>query len=306
MSELEEFNIFCQYKRIKRKSELLDRFIKEKILQIKESLLQPPVKLKQNLRVKISSSFNNETSEWNLRIEGRVMVKDKEVIFDEDKNLKMLNFFEKIFIDFEKEDQRSYMNIDWRKLNSVNDLNYDAIDITRSMIPGRDSINIVIKFFKDYSPKEFVLSSKLSKLLNIKQGNIMKIINSLWQYIKLNRLQDRDRRNIINCNKELEEVFNKESFKFSQINGLLRQHLSPINPLEVNFTITNGVTESKILDIPVEICSKYRYDQEDFIVANNINLITDENSNEERVRNYFIFLIKFYLIKYRHLEQFQK
>ena len=285
MSELEEFNIFCQYKRIKRKSELLDRFIKEKILQIKESLLQPPVKLKQNLRVKISSSFNNESSEWNLRIEGRVMVKDKEVIFDEDKNLKMLNFFEKIFIDFEKEDQRSYMNIDWRKLNSVNDLNYDAIDITRSMIPGRDSINIVIKFFKDYSPKEFVLSSKLSKLLNIKQGNIMKIINSLWQYIKLNRLQDRDRRNIINCNKELEEVFNKESFKFSQINGLLRQHLSPINPLEVNFTITNGVTEPKILDIPVEICSKYRYDQEDFIVANNINLITDENSNEERVRN---------------------
>ena len=176
------------------------------------------------------------------------------------------------------------MNIDWRKLNSVNDLNYDAIDITRSMIPGRESINIIIKFFKDYSPKEFVLSSKLSKLLNIKQGNIMKIVNSLWQYIKLNRLQDRDRRNIINCNRELEEVFNKESIKFSQINWLLRQHLSPINPLEVNFTITNGVTEPKFLDIPVEICSKYRYDQEDFIVANNISLITDE-SNEEKVSN---------------------
>ena len=108
MNELDEFNIFLQYKRIKKKSESLDRFIKEKTLQIKESLLQPPVKLKQNLRVKISSTFNNETSEWNLRIEGRVMVKDKEILFEEDKNLKMLNFFEKIFIDFEKDDQRSY------------------------------------------------------------------------------------------------------------------------------------------------------------------------------------------------------
>lgn len=49
-----------------------------------------------------------------------------------------------------KEDQASYMNIDWRKLNNAYDCNYDAIDISRAMIEGRDSVDISIKFFKEY------------------------------------------------------------------------------------------------------------------------------------------------------------
>jgi chromatin remodeling complex protein RSC6 len=66
------------------------------------------------------------------------------------------------------------------------------------MIPERENINISIKFYKEYCPKEFLLSDKLANLLNIKQGNIMTIVNALWQYIKLNRIQYRDRRKIIN------------------------------------------------------------------------------------------------------------
>jgi SWI/SNF-related matrix-associated actin-dependent regulator of chromatin subfamily D len=102
----------------------------------------------------------------------------------------------------------------------------------------------------------------------------MAVVNALWQYIKLNRLQDRDRRKIINCNKELEEIFNRETIEFSKINNLLRQHLRPIDPIEVNYTITKGDQQPKYLEIPVEICSKYRSELEDFIVSNNVSLIT--------------------------------
>jgi len=281
MNELNDMNIFMQYKKLKKTSANLNSFIKNKLMLLKESLLQPPVKLKQNLRAKISSSFNKETSEWTLKIEGRVMIEDKELIFEESKNLKMLHFFEKIFIDFDKEDQRSYMNIDWRKLNNSGDWNYDSLEITRSMIPERENINISIKFYKEYCPKEFLLSDKLANLLNIKQGNIMTIVNALWQYIKLNRLQDRDRRKIINWNKELEEIFNKESIEFSRINSLLRQHLRSTDPIEINFQITKGDPEPKMVDIPVEIISNYRSELEDFIVANNITLITEGEINEK-------------------------
>lgn len=165
----------------------------------------------------------------------------------------MLNFIDKIFIDFEKEDQVKYMNIDWRRLNNLNKLNYDAIDITRSMISEKDTIKISIKFFMEHSPKEFKLSEKLSKLIDIEQGNIMVILNAIWQYIKLNRLQDRDRRNIINCNKEMEEVFDKETIEFSMINNLVRQHLNPIDPIQVDFIITKGTQQPIYLNIPVEI-----------------------------------------------------
>ena len=272
INELNDLNIFRQYKRLIHKSSKLDMFIKEKLVTLKESLLQPPSKLKQNLNIKISSTFNQENSEWNLRIEGKVMV-DQDSNLTCGKDIKMLNFFEKIFIDFE-EDQSKYMNIDWRKLNNLNNCDYDAIDITRSMIPEKENIKISIKFFKEYSPKEFMISEKLSKLIDMEQGNIITIVNALWQYIKLNRLQDRDRRKVINCNKEMEEIFNKETIEFSRINGLLRQQLRPIDPIEVNYTIIKGNQEPKYLNIPVEICSRYRYELEDFIVANNINLIT--------------------------------
>eukprot|EP00343_Euplotes_focardii_P003700 CAMPEP_0205817442 /NCGR_PEP_ID=MMETSP0205-20121125/24345_1 /ASSEMBLY_ACC=CAM_ASM_000278 /TAXON_ID=36767 /ORGANISM="Euplotes focardii, Strain TN1" /LENGTH=187 /DNA_ID=CAMNT_0053108023 /DNA_START=549 /DNA_END=1109 /DNA_ORIENTATION=- len=73
----------------------------------------------------------------------------------------------------------------------------------------------------------------------------------------------------------MEEIFNKETIEFSRINGLLRQHLNPIDPIELNYIIIKGDQEPKYIDIPVEICSRHRYELEDFIVANNISLITE-------------------------------
>ena len=193
IAELEDMGIFRMYKNLKSKSEKLDGFIKDKLLQIKESLLQPPIKLQQNLRLKISSKFDKENLEWTLRIAGRVMTQDKAEILDPDSDLKMLQFFDKIFIEFEKNDKITYMNIDWRKLNHTDNLHYDAIDITRKAIPEVDSFNVTIKFFKDYAPKEYLLSDELAQILKIRQGSMLKINNALWMYIKLNRLQDRDK-----------------------------------------------------------------------------------------------------------------
>mmetsp|Transcript_4224 Transcript_4224/g.3550 ORF Transcript_4224/g.3550 Transcript_4224/m.3550 type:complete len:253 (+) Transcript_4224:34-792(+) len=119
ISELNALNIFRQYCRLKKKSSKLDMFIKEKLTTLKESLLQPPTKLKQNLRLKISSTYNNSNSEWNLRIEGKISLPENDPLSG-GKESKMMNFFEKIFIDFEDDDSQ-YMNIDWRKLNNLND-----------------------------------------------------------------------------------------------------------------------------------------------------------------------------------------
>ncbi|CAI2365243.1 unnamed protein product [Moneuplotes crassus] len=284
INELSELNIFNQYRRLKKKSSKLDMFIRDKLTTMKESLLQPPTKIKQNLKIKISSTYNEKSNEWNLRIQGRVMQNEQKKALQGD-DYKMLNFFEKIFIDFEKEDQTNYLNIDWRKLNNADNCSYDAIDITRSMIPEKESIKISIKFFKEYSPKEFMLSEKLSKLIDIQQGSIITIVYALWQYIKLNRLQDRDNRKIINCNKEMEEVFMRETIDFSKINSILHRHFTPIEPLEVNYEIIKGEQEPTILNIPVEVNSRHRTDLEDIIVANNINLITsgemDHRADEE-------------------------
>lgn len=119
MHELDDLSIFHIYKKLIRKSEQLDVFIKDKMYQIKESFLQPPIKLKHNLRIKISSKFDEDGSKWTLRIAGRVMTINKSEVLDPQNNLKMLQYFDKIFIEFEKSEKTSYMNIDWRKLNNL-------------------------------------------------------------------------------------------------------------------------------------------------------------------------------------------
>jgi chromatin remodeling complex protein RSC6 len=123
------------------------------------------------------------------------MTKNKSEILGSNCPIKMLQYFDKIFIEFEQNDNISYMNVDWRKLNNTDDLQYDAIEVTRKAPSDIDSFNVNIKLFKDHRPKEYMLSDKLANVLKITQGNIIKINNALWMYIKLNRLQDRDKIN---------------------------------------------------------------------------------------------------------------
>jgi chromatin remodeling complex protein RSC6 len=131
-------------------------------------------------------------TDWTLAIMGRILdEKPRE-------ETRFLNYFKSVNIQFEKEDQRYYKNVDWENQGEAN---FDAINIKRSWQGERDDIHLSLLFDKKDSPEEFILSSELSEILDFERGTYLKIVNALWLYIKLNRLQDGDNKQI--CNQAL-------------------------------------------------------------------------------------------------------
>lgn len=77
-----------------------------------------------------------------------------------------------------------YPTIEWVKAHNKDSASNDAIDIERALPSEPLSINV--KLYPETYPREYKLSEKLSSLLLIKQDTRARVINALWQYIKLN------------------------------------------------------------------------------------------------------------------------
>lgn len=73
--------------------------------------------------------------------------------------------------------------------------------------------------------------------MGVEEDTRLRIIGALWQYIKSNRLQDADNRELVNCNAELAEVFGEDKVEFHNAIFKLKEHLLEVQPIELNFEI---------------------------------------------------------------------
>ena len=98
-------------------------------------------------------------------------------------------------------------------------------------------MKIKILFYLSYHIQEFVITSKLSELLGITQGTRPQILYHLWQYIKLNSLQDNENPKIEINNKQFTTIFGCEKLDISSLSSRLTEHLKSPSPLEIDFNI---------------------------------------------------------------------
>ena len=141
--------------------------------------------------------------------------------------------------------QINQINANKNNINSINNINennktekdtdYDRICIKR---PAKEeNMNVKILFYLSYHIQEFVLTPKLSEILGITQGTRAQILYHLWQYIKLNSLQDNENPKIVINNKQLMQIFGCEKMEISSLTGRLCEHLKIPPPLEIVFNI---------------------------------------------------------------------
>ena len=134
------------------------------------------------------------------------------------------------------------MNNQNNNINTINDYNkkekdtdVDGFCIKR---PAKEeNMKIKILFHLSYHIQEFILTPKLSELLGISQGTRPQILYHLWQYIKLNSLQDNENPKIVINNKQLMQIFGCEKMEISSLTSRLCDHLKTPPPLEIEFNI---------------------------------------------------------------------
>jgi SWI/SNF-related matrix-associated actin-dependent regulator of chromatin subfamily D len=63
------------------------------------------------------------------------------------------------------------------------------------------------------------------------------IINALWQYIKIHKLQDNQEKEFINLDKYLRQIFECDRIRFSEIPNKLHMFCMPPDPIIINHFI---------------------------------------------------------------------
>jgi len=229
----------------------IDAAISRKQFDLHELVRVKPPRVVKTLRLILYNVFDNQETHyqldanirnpvvdppsWTLRMEGYLVedeATNKFPVNPTQRTRRFSSFFKKIFILLDKNIYPDSYSIEWDKSRASGET--DGFEIKRR---GDQECNVKILLHVDFQPTRYKLSPTLSQLLNLHTDTKPKIILNLWQYIKMNKLQDPDDRKSIQCNAELRALFGRDKVQFSALPQLLTEHLGPPQPIELNYTI---------------------------------------------------------------------
>ncbi len=200
----------------------VDDVSRAKKLDMEEMVIQPSPKVKTMLLLHIYNVHYNQANSfslsredikvpaWGLRIQGRAILGkalESEVLSTIQPYVKMTHFVRRIEVAFSR-DQVDYPDIEWCKDTSSaqggkGGEDRDGIEIIRE---GGRELDLVISIHVNYSPRQFKVKSELQALIGIRQCTRTQAISALWEYVKTNRLQNQQDRQVVDCNRELRAV----------------------------------------------------------------------------------------------------
>lgn len=261
----------------------IEKSIDEKMyktrLDIQENLILPTPKVKALLRTHIFSYMTSvektgndmevegegegkSEKEWVLRIQGKIMP----VLETQPGGFyrKFSYFFTKIEIKFDEENPEKYTNIEWVKQPNSD---MDGFEIKRPY-QSKENISLKIIFHINYYIPEYQVSDSLASVIGIKQDTRPKILNYLWQYIKINSLQDNDNPNIVINNKELQAIFKCEKMDITSLTSRIADHIKLPDPITIDYTIKpeeDWTNNQKLFDFAVNVDDPHFLDISNFL-----------------------------------------
>ncbi|MEE6509161.1 hypothetical protein FKM82_024640 [Ascaphus truei] len=234
----------------------LDQTIMRKRLDIQEALKRP-IKQKRKLRIFISNTFNPAKSDaedgegtvasWELRVEGRLL--EDSLVIELDKDL------------YGPDNHL----VEWHRTATTQET--DGFQVKR---PGDVNVRCTVLLMLDYQPPQFKLDPRLARLLGIHTQTRPVIIQALWQYIKTHKLQDPHEREFIVCDKYLQQIFESQRMKFSEIPQRLHALLMPPEPIIINHVISvdpNDQKKTACYDIDVEVDDTLKTQMNSFLLS---------------------------------------
>lgn len=272
----------------------LDQTIMRKRLDIQEALKRP-IKQKRKLRIFISNTFNPAKSDaedgegtvasWELRVEGRLLEDAALSKYDATKQKrKFSSFFKSLVIELDKDlyGPDNHL-VEWHRTATTQET--DGFQVKR---PGDVNVRCTVLLMLDYQPPQFKLDPRLARLLGIHTQTRPVIIQALWQYIKTHKLQDPHEREFVLCDKYLQQIFESQRMKFSEIPQRLHALLMPPEPIIINHVISvdpNDQKKTACYDIDVEVDDTLKTQMNSFLLstASQQEIATLDNKIHETI-----------------------
>jgi len=118
----------------------------------------------------LPSTKHLSSTEWKIRLEGRLLctLSEEELLTQESK--KFLNFFERIKVEF-PDNEELYPPVEWIKAKSSAGAAFDSFEISRSINKDQKKrlangiVKVKITLHLESNPRRYRLSSSLSRVL---------------------------------------------------------------------------------------------------------------------------------------------
>ncbi|KAJ3117705.1 SWI/SNF complex component snf12 [Phlyctochytrium bullatum] len=152
---------------------------------------------------------------------------------------------------------------------------FDGVEVKRK---GDSDVRAKIYIYLESNPEKYVVTDALRELIGVSVDTKSNIIMALWQYIKINKLQDVDDKTLIKLDDALSSIFKVQRISLSQLPDVVMGFLRPCEPVYIEYTIKvdQEYTLSNIAyDVEVEV--------DDPVTAqmNKIAMLGDPNTQKE-------------------------
>ncbi|KAI0342317.1 hypothetical protein BDW22DRAFT_1395179 [Trametopsis cervina] len=184
-------------------------------------------------------TINVETGEgipaFQFKVEGRLLEIPNQRAKDRVPPRKFSTLVKQVVVELDR-DPAQYPDsntVEWVR-SAQNSAPLDGFSVKRRG-DGVTKIRVIIHL--EQHPEHFKVHSELGALLGIQEETRTGVIQALWNYIKLQDLQDKVDRRVIRLDAPLRKIFQVEHFSFQGIPDRVNHFLTRADPIVLHYTL---------------------------------------------------------------------
>ncbi|TFY76960.1 hypothetical protein EWM64_g7050 [Hericium alpestre] len=189
-----------------------------------------------------SETPNPETGQgipaWQLKVEGRLLEPPNQRSRDKNPPRQFSSFVKSMVVELER-DPALYPDgniIEWHRSPTQPVL--DGFTVRRT---GDTPTKVRIILHLEHHPEQYKVHPELGNILGIKEESRAGVIQTLWNYIKINGLQDKVDRKRIHADAALRPIFGGDVVPFPLLPELINRYLMPADPIIIHYNIIPSV-----------------------------------------------------------------
>ncbi|KAL8296841.1 hypothetical protein RB600_002043 [Gaeumannomyces tritici] len=102
---------------------------------------------------------------------------------------------------------------------------------------GDENVNVVFSLTRHEEPERFSISPALADIVDMSEGSRTEIATRLWDYIRLNGLQEEEEKRQFRCDHLLRKILGRDVGAIPLLQDYITAHLMPLPPVRLPYTI---------------------------------------------------------------------
>lgn len=195
-----------------------------------------PWQLGEGTQPEVNAETGDGAPAWQLKIEGRLLEPPNQRAKDRTPPRKFSSFVKHMVVELER-DPAQYPEsnvVEWVRNPTQTVPSLDGFAVRRR---GDVPLKIRVVIHLEQQPEVYRVHPELGNILGIKEDTRVGVVQALWNYIKLQDLQDKVDRRLIRADAQLRGIFGADAVQFQQIPERVNRFLGKAEPIVLNYTL---------------------------------------------------------------------